>query len=78
MKVAFTFLLLASTAFAADPQVHRDIAYAQPKHEQQTLNVFAPAEGKTHGTINSELGLAADKPTKELFEFLQGVLKKSP
>src|SRR5207244_151815 len=24
------------------------------------------AEGKTHGTINSELGLADDKPTKEL------------
>jgi hypothetical protein len=29
-----------------------------------------PAEGKTHGTINSELGLPDDKPTKALFEFM--------
>ena len=35
-----------------------------------------PAEGKDHGTINSELGLPDDKPTKELYEFLDGVLKK--
>jgi arylformamidase len=34
------------------------------------------AEGKTHGTINSDLGQPDDKPTKELFEFLSGVLKK--
>lgn len=30
-----------------------------------------PAEGKDHGTINSELGLPDDKPTQVLFEFLQ-------
>jgi arylformamidase len=35
-----------------------------------------PAEGKTHDTINNELGLAEDKPTKALFEFVSGVLKK--
>jgi len=34
------------------------------------------AEGKTHGTINSDLGLPDDKPTKEVIEFLTGVLKK--
>ena len=34
------------------------------------------AEGKTHGTINSDLGLPDDKPTKELFEFLDGLMKK--
>ena len=34
------------------------------------------AEGKNHGTINSDLGLPDDKPTKELFEFMDGVLKK--
>jgi acetyl esterase/lipase len=33
-------------------------------------------EGKTHGTINSELGLPNDKPTQELYEFLDRVLKK--
>lgn len=35
-----------------------------------------PAEGKNHTTINAELGLADDKPTKEMFDFLAGVLKK--
>ena len=34
------------------------------------------AEGKTHGTINSDLGMPDDKPTQEVFEFLAGVLKK--
>jgi len=34
-----------------------------------------PAEGKTHGTINSELGLATDKPTQRLFDFLERQLK---
>src|SRR5205823_2203064 len=35
-----------------------------------------PAEGKTHGTINSDLGRPGDKPTRALFEFLGGMLKK--
>jgi acetyl esterase/lipase len=35
-----------------------------------------PAEGKTHGTINSDLGRPDDKPTRALFEFLGGALKK--
>jgi acetyl esterase/lipase len=34
-----------------------------------------PAEGKDHGTINSELGLPDDQPTKELFGFLRQCLK---
>jgi acetyl esterase/lipase len=29
------------------------------------------AEGKTHGTINSELGLPDDKPTQAVWEFLK-------
>ncbi len=29
------------------------------------------AEGKTHGTISTELCLPEDKPTQELFEFLE-------
>jgi acetyl esterase/lipase len=33
-------------------------------------------EGKTHGTINSELGLADDKPTQALWKFLDEVLGK--
>jgi len=35
-----------------------------------------PAEGKNHTTINSGLGTADDKPTKAMFEFLDGALKK--
>jgi arylformamidase len=35
-----------------------------------------PAEGKTHETINSDLGLPDDEPTKALFEFLDGALKR--
>ena len=35
-----------------------------------------PAEGKNHGTINSELGLPDDQPTKAVFEFLDGVMNK--
>lgn len=34
------------------------------------------AEGKTHGSIGADLGQKDDAPTKELFAFLDGVLKK--
>ena len=37
---------------------------------------IVPAEGKTHGTINSDLGLPDDKPTRAVWEFLDGALKK--
>jgi acetyl esterase/lipase len=36
-----------------------------------------PAEGKTHATINRELGEPDDPPTKEVFEFLRGHCEKS-
>lgn len=35
-----------------------------------------PAEGKNHQTLNDDLGAPGDKPTRALFEFLGGVLKK--
>ena len=34
-----------------------------------------PGEGKNHGTINRDLGLPNDGPTKAVFEFLDGLLK---
>jgi acetyl esterase/lipase len=34
------------------------------------------AEGKNHTTLDAELGLPNDKATAELFEFLDGVLRK--
>ena len=39
-------LFFASPLVAAEPKVHRGIAYAEPKDEQQSLDVYAPAEGK--------------------------------
>jgi parallel beta-helix repeat protein len=35
-----------ATAAAADVKVHRDLAYAKPENPQQTLNVYAPADGQ--------------------------------
>ena len=39
------------------------------------VKVFA-AEGKTHNTLDSDLGLSGDASTRAVFEFLDGVLKK--
>lgn len=36
-----------------------------------------PAEGKTHATINRELGQPDDAPTKTVFEFLSDRCRKS-
>lgn len=44
-------LLLGSPILAADPQVNRDLAYVEPKNERQTLDVYAPAEGKNHPVV---------------------------
>jgi len=35
-----------------------------------------PAEGKNHTTINADLGLAGDKPSQALLDFLEQRLKK--
>jgi acetyl esterase/lipase len=49
--IGLACLLLAAAAFAAEPNVHRDLAYAEPKNERQTLDVYAPAEGKNHPVV---------------------------
>lgn len=49
--LAATLLLTALPLFAAAPPVHRDLAYAQPKNERQTLDIYAPAEGKDHPVV---------------------------
>lgn len=51
MRSLLAFILLASTAFAADPKIQRDIAYVEPKNERHTLDVYAPSEGKNHPVI---------------------------
>jgi hypothetical protein len=32
-----------------------------------------PAPGKTHGSLNKELGLPGDRPTAAVFEFLDQI-----
>ncbi len=51
MRTIIAFLLLASPLLAAESKVHRDLAYAEPKNERQTLDVYAPAEGKGHPVV---------------------------
>ncbi len=46
MKTAVLALLFATPALAADMQVHRDLAYAEPKNERRTLDVYKPTDGK--------------------------------
>jgi arylformamidase len=50
--------------------------FAEELQEAGVSATVVAAEGKTHATINSDLGLSTDKPTQELFEFFDGVLKK--
>jgi acetyl esterase/lipase len=49
--------------------------FAMALRSSNVTALVVPAEGKTHGTINSELGQTDDKPTKALFEFLDRQLK---
>ena len=67
-----------SPAFAADdkkaPKVSKDLA--KTLKEAGIAAKAYPAEGKNHGTINAELGVPDDKPTKALYDFLDGVLTK--
>ncbi len=49
--ISLAGLLLASTLFADEPKVHRDLAYAEPKNERQTLDVYAPTEGTRHPVV---------------------------
>jgi len=45
------FLLLSLPLIAAEPKVLRDMAYAEPKNERQTLDVYSPPEGKDRPII---------------------------
>ncbi len=44
-------LLLATPLLAAEPQIHRDLPYANTKEERQTLDVYAPTGGKQHPIV---------------------------
>ena len=51
MNTAILLLLVASPVPAAGPRIHRDIAYAEPKNARQTLDVYAPSEGRNHPVV---------------------------
>ena len=59
MKSTIIFLVLGIPALAthfqggraAGQQVHRDLAYAEPKNPRQMLDVYAPAEGSNRPVI---------------------------
>ena len=42
-------MLAGLPALAAEPKVHRDLAYAEPKNERQTLDVYVPADTAAAG-----------------------------
>ena len=44
-------LLVTSTLAAAEPRILRDIAYAEPDNARQTLDVYAPSEGRNHPVV---------------------------
>jgi arylformamidase len=67
--------LILHVADRSDSQVQSQL-FADKLEEAGISAQVVAAEGKTHGTINSDLGLADDKPTKELFLFLGRTLKK--
>src|SRR5438067_435539 len=49
--ISLASLLFASAPFAAEPKGHRDVSYAAPKNERQTLDVYAPTDGKGHPVV---------------------------
>lgn len=46
--LAIILLLNVGSAFAAEPQVHRDLAYTEPADDGRRLDLYAPADGKAH------------------------------
>jgi len=51
MRISILLILLTSSALAAEPKSHRDLAYAKPADDSRRLDVYAPADGKDHPVI---------------------------
>jgi acetyl esterase/lipase len=50
-------------------------AFAKALADAGVPTKVVPGQGKTHATINRDLGLPDDEPTRAVFAFLDGVLK---
>ena len=74
MKTWLAFLVLVSVAEAQN--LTSNIPYADPAHERQVLDIYAPdgASETTHNKLNSDLGLPDDPATKELCKFLERLM----
>jgi len=81
--ISYVGKVQAIPAFLILHVADRPDSKAQSEHFGKALQAagisaaVVQAEGKTHGTINSELGLASDKPTQALFEFMDRQLKSA-
>ncbi|HEX4149303.1 MAG TPA: alpha/beta hydrolase [Pirellulales bacterium] len=69
--------LILHVADRPDSKAQSEMFAAALRAAGVPAKVFA-GEGKTHGTINSELGDQNDPPTKAMWEFLDGLLQQSP
>lgn len=44
-------ILIATSALAAEPKIHRDLAYTEPADDSRRLDVYAPADGEGHPVL---------------------------
>ena len=48
---SFSILVLSSVIFVADPRIHRDLAYFEPKEQRRTLDVYTTTESKNQPIV---------------------------
>jgi carboxylesterase type B len=48
---ATAIVFVATSALAAEPKIHRDIAYTDPADDSRRLDVYAPADGEGHPVL---------------------------
>jgi arylformamidase len=51
MRIAPAIFLLAGSVYGGEPRVERDVAYAEPKTERQTMDVYWSAEGRNRPIV---------------------------
>jgi acetyl esterase/lipase len=67
--------LILHVASRADSRSQSE-AFAKALHDAGVEARVVAAAGKTHGTINSDLGLPDDEPTKAVYDFLDRLTKQ--
>jgi acetyl esterase/lipase len=46
MRFAISLLVLSTAVFAAEPRIHRNLPYAEPKEHSRTLDLYTSSESK--------------------------------